>query len=264
MAQQNAPHYETCEFLDMNTGNIVREVTWNPDALGVEIRTIVNYDSMPVEHNTSATNTAQNILRNSEITNIRTVMANSFWGWEDVLQDSCPSPKHNGNASHGQTTPEIVLPIPQMAEPILYEIVDVPRIPSMGVNSPPSNPTNTIHFQAYLGNNRIECEICKKTFSSQGYLKQHHNVKHSNRSQDFTCHICSKTHENMEKLNSHMLNHDINKTHKCAMCDKAYVHKIDLKKHIITHTGQHLLRCSVCCKGYIRRAHLEKHMNTHA
>ena len=88
----------------------------------------------------------------------------------------------------------------------------------------------------YLEKKDCQCEICNKTFSSNGNLQIH--KKH--------------VHENSEKV----------KIHKCYLCQKSFYYQDHLDKHVKeVHVGSdELFHCEICKKGYKSEEKLKCHV----
>ena len=139
------------------------------------------------------------------------------------------------------------------------------------------------------GEKNVECEICKKKFHHEEYLKVHvegvHEKKnryqcaecgkfltskpgltshmkqfHSDEKEVFPCSECGKIFSQKGNRKMHMYSHMKEKLFKCDVCAKTFKYPEQLKKHKFIHMAGEKLKCESCEKLFPRRADLEKHM----
>lgn len=113
----------------------------------------------------------------------------------------------------------------------------------------------------------FKCLVCKKGFTKKRYLTQHQQI-HSER--PYQCEVCSESFKTEPALVSHRRMHDAKRQHQCPICSRTYLTANDLTKHKRKH-AEHLslsednreYRCDMCYKSFTMFAHLQKHQETH-
>ncbi len=113
----------------------------------------------------------------------------------------------------------------------------------------------------------FKCLVCKKDFTKKRYLTQHQQI-HSER--PYQCEVCSESFKTEPALVSHRKMHDAKRQHQCPICSRTYITANDLAKHKRKH-AEHLslsednceYRCDMCYRSFNMFAHLQKHQETH-
>ncbi|XP_016356194.1 zinc finger protein 551-like [Sinocyclocheilus anshuiensis] len=113
----------------------------------------------------------------------------------------------------------------------------------------------------------FKCLVCKKGFTKKRYLTQHQQI-HSER--PYQCEVCSESFKTEPALISHRKMHDAKRQHQCPICSRTYLTANDLAKHKRKHAEHQSLsednreyRCDMCYKSFTMFAHLQKHQETH-
>lgn len=108
----------------------------------------------------------------------------------------------------------------------------------------------------------LKCEHCQKEFKSRSNLQQHKLV-HTERSRDFSCHVCGKMFFTKGTLSTHMMTHDDTKPFKCEFCPMAFRARGNLQSHISLHSGAKPFVCEQCGKSFRVKRHLKSHSIVH-
>ncbi|XP_011297654.1 zinc finger protein 2 homolog [Fopius arisanus] len=142
---------------------------------------------------------------------------------------------------------------------------------------------------------RYECTICKKKFSTASNLKQHTGThfldqqkfhckecgmtfawkstlnKHlaSNHRPDgpqkFVCEICPRVYPTLSQVNEHVRRDHLKvRNHVCEECGKSFFKKFDLKSHMRTHTKERPYVCRICDKTFYHQSHIIRHERIHS
>ncbi|NP_001315144.1 zinc finger protein 1035 isoform X1 [Danio rerio] len=114
----------------------------------------------------------------------------------------------------------------------------------------------------------FKCLVCQKTFTKKRYLTQHQQT-HSER--PYQCEVCSESFKSETTLASHCKIHDAKRQYQCHICSKTYLTSKDLAKHQQKHSenlrftaqDSREYRCDMCNKSFTMFAHLQKHQETH-
>ena len=104
------------------------------------------------------------------------------------------------------------------------------------------------------------CNICKKTFSTFGNLKNHIITIHEHK-RPFICPFpnCDKKYSIESRLKAHYKIHTNSKQFTCRICGKAFNEKGNLKTHEKFHSDKRPFKCNFCNKNYKTNGHLKDH-----
>nr|CAD7572637.1 unnamed protein product [Timema californicum] len=111
------------------------------------------------------------------------------------------------------------------------------------------------------GQERYQCTLCKKSYASKWYLKEH--LKIHTGEKNFGCGICDKRFRNNYMLNAHIRLHTGIKNFHCSFCPKKFYNNFDLVHHERHHTGEKPFKCKYCDKAFAYKRAVEIHMRTH-
>ena len=105
------------------------------------------------------------------------------------------------------------------------------------------------------------CEICQKTFSTGGNLRNHIMTIHQNL-RPFKCPFpgCEKKYSIQTRLQVHYRTHIGKKPYICRFCQKAFNEKGNLKTHERFHSEIRPFKCNECNKTYKTNGHLKDHI----
>lgn len=124
-----------------------------------------------------------------------------------------------------------------------------------------------VHFTDKSDPNRIRysCDICGRSYSEKGSLRNHKRDKHSNNPKIVQKKICPHCGEPKKDMLKHIELVHSNKDvfYPCETCGKSYRSKESLRNHQrLTHMVNELkYQCQECCKFYRTNGELKSHMS---
>ncbi|XP_039535544.1 zinc finger protein 1035 isoform X2 [Pimephales promelas] len=128
-----------------------------------------------------------------------------------------------------------------------------------------SNSSLMEHHKKHHEDQRpFKCLVCNKGFTKKRYLTQHQQI-HNER--PYKCDVCSESFKTEPSLISHRRLHDAKRQHKCPICYRTYLTAHDLAKHKRKHaehqSQDNEFRCDMCYKSFPLFDQLQKHQETH-
>ena len=106
-----------------------------------------------------------------------------------------------------------------------------------------------------------ECEICKKSFSTLGNMRNHFLTIHQNY-RPYKCEFpgCTKRYSILSRYQVHLRTHEGKKPFLCQICNKSFNEKGNLKTHLRFHSELRPFQCPQCTKSYKTNGHLKDHI----
>lgn len=133
---------------------------------------------------------------------------------------------------------------------------------SFNVQEPEKNnsPSNISLLTTSIKKQNI-CEICNKSFSTLGNMRNHIMTIHNN-IRPFICTFpgCNKKYSIESRYQVHLRTHLGNKPFICQICNKAFNEKGNLKTHLRFHSELRPFKCPHCTKSYKTNGHLKDHI----
>ena len=111
---------------------------------------------------------------------------------------------------------------------------------------------------------KYNCNICKKSFDRDEYLKRHKRSIHRGTKPKNTYYICKAEFREKGNLAKHVAAvHMGQKNFGCRNCDKKFVTKSGLHRHEtqihLSSNEKQTYKCGKCKKTYHRKDHLKRH-----
>ena len=120
--------------------------------------------------------------------------------------------------------------------------------------------------KANVHENRYDCSMCKKDFSSQIWLNCHVEKDHLG----FRCYICNKQYNSVSNVANHVSTSHEMKHHKCEFCEETFLHYTDWRQHILNNhnlldkqdlsSEKVIYECDKCGKTFLRLEALNLHV----
>ena len=112
--------------------------------------------------------------------------------------------------------------------------------------------------------NKLTCEMCKRTFSGKGFLKKH-LLYHTKPKILTGCYICNKAFRFKQSLKQHLKLHNGEKDFKCNECGKFFSQSGNLKSHINScHRNEKPFKCTLCNRSFNQKTNLQTHTKRHS
>ena len=115
----------------------------------------------------------------------------------------------------------------------------------------------SIHF---TGDYKYSCDICNKSFSSEYNMGVHKSIKH--KIPQFNCEICGKIFEDKETLARHETTHASEFKHTCDVCNKTFSSQYNMEVHKSINHKQY--KCDMCSETFSQKTKLAHHIKLHA
>ena len=123
------------------------------------------------------------------------------------------------------------------------------------------NQSLTQSNNEFQSKKKNECEICKKSFSTLGNMRNHFLTIHQNY-RPYKCEFpgCSKRYSILSRYQVHLRTHEGKKPFLCQICNKSFNEKGNLKTHLRFHSELRPFQCPHCTKSYKTNGHLKDHI----
>lgn len=108
-----------------------------------------------------------------------------------------------------------------------------------------------------------KCNICKKSFFSQGGYDQHMKRHECGPDFPFICQYCGRRFAAKLSLTAHEAIHTGKTLYKCKFCPREFRNYSSHRIHTATHTGLKPYPCQYCSKSFAQMAHVQRHERTH-
>lgn len=113
-------------------------------------------------------------------------------------------------------------------------------------------------------NQKFKCKNCEKSYSNKYELTRHNCTVQPNRREVFICEVCKKKFIHQRYLKKHLLrNHKNIQNFLCEICSKSYSTKTAYELHTRTHM-ERTFECEICHKKFHRKHTLGEHMTLHS
>jgi KRAB domain-containing zinc finger protein len=111
-------------------------------------------------------------------------------------------------------------------------------------------------------NYHLQCGVCEMQFSMYDTRRKHVLANHP-KENDFFCHHCGKTFDDMKDLTEHFRIHKEEKVFICEFCNKRFFEKRNLVDHRDLHRDTKSWKCHICDRLYISSKSLQRHIKLH-
>lgn len=118
------------------------------------------------------------------------------------------------------------------------------------------------HLVTHSGQRLFQCDICNKTYTQRGSLKNHREGVHFKELSSVGCHICGKTFNGRTRLYKHIRTHS-DENFECDICYKSIKGKKSLQNHMLRHSGVKSYTCERCAASFFTMAELCNHRKKH-
>ena len=126
------------------------------------------------------------------------------------------------------------------------------------------NKNLSLTYEESSRNNLNICDICHKSFSTLGNMRNHKMTIHQNY-RPFKCTYpgCNKKYSLQSGFLVHLRTHFGEKPFICQICSKSFNEKGNLKTHLRFHSELRPFKCHICDKSYKTNGHLKDHIDIH-
>ena len=147
------------------------------------------------------------------------------------------------------------------SSPATFYVEVVEKYPFYIQDSTPKNDNITQTINKPLPEKKNECQICKKTFSTLGNMRNHLLTIHQNY-RPYKCEFpgCDKRYSILSRYQVHIRTHEGKKPFICQICNKSFNEKGNLKTHLRFHSELRPFQCPHCNKSYKTNGHLKDHI----
>ena len=124
------------------------------------------------------------------------------------------------------------------------------------------NKNSSLTYDESSQNNNNICDICHKSFSTLGNMRNHKMTIHQNY-RPFKCTYpgCNKKYSLQSGFLVHLRTHYGEKPFICQICSKSFNEKGNLKTHLRFHSELRPFKCPQCDKRYKTNGHLKDHID---
>ena len=147
------------------------------------------------------------------------------------------------------------------SSPATFNVEVVEKYPFYIQDSTEKNNNISQTINKPLPEKKNECQICKKTFSTLGNMRNHLLTIHQNY-RPYKCEFpgCDKRYSILSRYQVHIRTHEGKKPFICQICNKSFNEKGNLKTHLRFHSELRPFQCPHCTKSYKTNGHLKDHI----